>query len=74
VKCIWRGTNAVINAHIDPRRKESALTDNRQWSVLYDQGINDHSQYYCRENAETKKKFAGMKNLVNGMFHGNIPA
>jgi hypothetical protein len=38
----------------------------------YDQRINDHDQQHGHKNAKTNHKFAGVKNLLKGMFHISV--
>ena len=65
-QCIALGINAVKNIDIDPGFKESALTDDFQRLIFYNQRINDHGQQDCRKDDKTNKKFSRSEKLVEG--------
>ncbi len=64
--------DAVIYIRIDPGGKEGTLTNDLQWRVWYDQGINDHDQQYRRKNGKSNHEPTGAKDLLKGMLHGGI--
>jgi hypothetical protein len=73
VERVRRGRiDGVVGVHIDAGREEGALADDLQRRLLDEQRIDEHDKQRRHQDGEADYELAGVKYLVDGVFHGRF--